>query len=100
MKFQKPDPNRQKERERIAEESRQASDEVIAAAQNCLRTEQFAQYAKQLQRTHDLMWSELQWIDRHIHEPLEYAFTVKDIIAKQRHLSVLLESIHMEAGKK
>lgn len=99
MIFQKKNINTVTDRERIQKEARQASDEAIGAAQDCLNTEQFKHYRDQYEQMERKLFEELIWIDCNEYDPIKYGFKVKDVISKLRHVGSLLRGVYGDAGK-
>lgn len=100
LQFRKTDPNKQSERERIAKESKQASDEAIGHAQNCLNQEDFKRYREAYERAEKLVIEELILLDETETDPVRYGFRCKDIVSKLRHIGSLLRGVKSDAGKK
>lgn len=100
LQFIKKDPYKQKERERITQEAKQASDEAIGHAQNCLNSEDFNRYREGYERAEKMVIRELILLDEIETDPVRYGFQAKDIISKLRHIGSLLRAVKSDAGKK
>lgn len=99
MLFKKPDPNKAVERDRIAKESKQLSDEAKGSAQNCLKHDLFKKYREDYKRAKTAVIAELIEIDKTETDPVRYGFRCKDIVSKIRHIGSLLRAVEQEAGK-
>jgi len=100
LKFEKPDPNKIKERERLLQEAKQASDEAVGLAQNCLNNEMFIKYKQQYERLTPMIIEKLILLDEVESDPLKYALQVKGIITEYRVIGSLLRGVKNEAGKR
>lgn len=99
MRFAKPNPNKQKEQERIEKESKEASDEAIGHAQNCLHTEDFLKYKKSMEVLFDKTMTELMWVEDNVFGVEQYALACKKIIGRYKNLGMLLNTVESESGK-
>ena len=99
LRFQKPDPKKTAEKERLEKEAKQAHDEAIGHAQNCLRDNNFIRYKEDYERTERAVIQELILLDETETDPVRYGFKAKDIISKLRHLGALLRGVNQQAGK-
>ena len=97
LKFAKPDKAR---KEQVEKERQEEFDACVAAAQNCLRLEQFQKYRKHFERAEKLAIDNLYEIDRVIDDPNKYAFAVKDILARLSQIRLLNVSVESDMGKR
>lgn len=100
LRFEKPDPNKAKEKIRKVEEAKIASNEAIGAAQECLNSELFLKYRQGYEKTKKLIVEELIMLDMIETDPVRYGFAAKDIISKLRHIGSLLRGVEKESGKR
>jgi len=98
LKFQKRTSERKKSREKVIKDAKQASDDAIAAAQACLRSDLFLMYKLEYEHTQTLIIEELIALDKNEFDPVRYGFQAKDIISKLRHIGSLLRSVEGNAG--
>lgn len=99
LRFAKKDNNRLVEKERIEKESKQAFDEAVASAQNCLQEESFVRYRADYEALQSKLFDELVYLDDNEFDPMRYGFRAKDIITKLKHIGSLLRGVKREASR-
>jgi len=95
LKFAKQD-----NRERLDKEIKQQYEEALAAARECLDTEEFSHYRQQYELLEKRLIEQLIQIDNTEKHPLLYGFAVKGIIADYKAAGALLRAVEQGAGKR
>jgi len=100
LKFEKKDPSKVAAKQKAEKDAREASEDAIAAAQACLRSDLFIKYKLDYEFTTKKVIEELIMLDQVETDPVRYGFQVKDIVSKLRHIGSLLRAVNQEAGKR
>lgn len=100
MKFRKKDPEEVKEKERIARDIKQATEDTIQAAQACLESDLFLRYRIEYENLERSSIEALINIDKHCTDPVEYGFMCKDVVKNLKLLRSLITQIRTQAGQK
>ena len=84
---------------RISEQAQIAFDAAIKEAQRCLENADFIKYKNAYKVVEKKLIEELVYIDENEFDVNRYAFRVKDVLSKLKHIGALLRAVSKEAGK-
>ena len=98
QRFKKKDPNDMSLLE-AKEKAKVAAKEALAHARKCLDHELFVKYTKEYHKAERATIDQLFIIDKACFEPTVYAFKVKEIVSRLRHLKALYSSVTSDAGE-
>ena len=99
FKFEKKNPDKVTEKQRISKEAEDVSQAAIEAARLCLHSELFSKYLKAYKAAEDILIKELILIDQTEVDPVRYGFRVKDVVATLNHIGNLIRQVKQDAGK-
>ena len=99
MSFKKKTPEQQQLREKRAEKAAIYTKEAIAHAKQCLNSPLFEEYLKDYKQAASSAIDVLIDIDSRETDPIKYAFRVKDVLSKIRHLKHLGVMVNYKASE-